>query len=124
VVVSTLEWILVGLILLGIVPAWLLGLAAFISSRKPEPNRPGARNAAYVKLLETLYPKSGEGDFSIENGAVWAACLRELKNYPEYADLSLLLLEEINLTGTRKFESVMKVELTSVESYLLGLRDD
>ena len=122
--VSTLEWILVALILLGIVPAWLLGLAAFLSSRKPQREEPGARCAAYINLLETLYPKSGEGDFSISNGAIWGACLRELKQYPEYADLSLLLLEEINITGSRKFDEVMRADLKSVESYLLGLRNE
>ena len=121
---TTLEWILVGLIVLGIAPAWLLGAAAFTIARKPSLGEPSQRYTAYVKLLETIYPKAGEGNFSIDNGAIWGACLRELRNYPEYADLSLLLLEELNITGKRKFDAVLKAELQSVESFLLGLRNE
>ena len=49
-----------------------------------------------------------------------AATIRELENYPEYRTLSVLFLEEITITGTKKFDQVMRAELQSVEAALLG----
>ncbi|MBO0749665.1 MAG: hypothetical protein J2O44_04425 [Porphyrobacter sp.] len=124
---STLEWILVGLILLGIAPAWLIGIAAFVSARtrKPTFEKPSARYFAYARLLEAFHVEIGGSnrDFEIENGPLFVARLRELKNYPEFKDITLLYLEELSVTGSRKFDNVMRNELKAVETHLLDVRD-
>jgi hypothetical protein len=122
VVVSTLEWILTAIIVLGLVPAWLIGLAAFITAKQRRTEEPSARHAAYVRLLDALHQAIKTG--TVENGAIYVAGVRELKAYPEYRDLSLLYLEEINITGTKKFDQIMKAEIGAVEAALLESRND
>ncbi len=56
---------------------------------------------------------------TIECGPIWAAAVRELLEYPEYGDLSLLYLEEVSITGANKFDRVMENELKAVEASLL-----
>ena len=119
--VTTLEWILVALIAVGILPAWLFGIAAFISARRPAKDKPSERYLAYVALLDSLHRVMATG--TVENGAAFAASVRELRAYAEYSDLSLLYLEEINITGSNKFDHIMSAEMKATEAFLLELRN-
>ena len=103
-----------------VIPAWVIAYAALTAARRPQVAEPNKRFFAYAELLKSLH---GQLDFktrTVVNGPLFAATVRELENYPEYRTLSVLFLEEINITGTKKFDQVMRAELQSVEAALLG----
>ena len=117
--VNAFEWAVIALLVVGLlIPAWLVALSVKSYVRRPRGGEPSARYGAYVRLLNSIH--SGIATGTVENGAVWAASIRELQNYPEYRDLSILYLEEITITGSNKFDAIMKAELKSIESSLLG----
>ncbi len=83
---------------------------------------PSARYFAYARLMNYLRTEIQDGVDGF--GPLWAATVRELRNYPEFADLTVLYLEEITVTGTNKFDRVMEQELRETETFLLGLKND
>lgn len=118
-VVTAFEWALIVFLFAGlIVPAWLSVSLLKAAIKRPRQEVPGARYFAYVRLLDSIH--SGIATGTVDNGAIWAASIRELRNFPEYRDLSLLYLEEITITGSSKFDAIMKSELEVTEGLLLG----
>jgi hypothetical protein len=126
VVVSAFELAIIAVIILGFaVPAWLAALAlsrasarqALVMPDGPEPNK---RYFAYAELLKSLHAQL-DPKLTVRNGPLFAATVRELANYPEYRTLSVLFLEEISVTGTRKFDNVVRAEMKAVEEDLLEL---
>ena len=125
---STFQAIAIVAALLGLgVPAWLAALAFHRASNRPRATDSSARFFAYARLLTLIHDQIVSGrtgpkstDFVVEHGALFTATIRELRGYPEFRDLTLLYLEEINVTGEKKFDHVMRNELKSVESDLLG----
>ena len=85
-------------------------------------NGPSARYFAYARLLNYLRDEIKDG--SVGFGPLWVATVRELREYPEFADLTVLYLEEISVTGSDKFDRVMERELRETEAFLLGLKND
>jgi len=83
---------------------------------------PSARYFAYARLMNYLRTEIQDGADGF--GPLWAATVRELRNYPEFADLTVLYLEEVTVTGTNKFDRVMEQELRETETFLLGLKND
>jgi hypothetical protein len=126
VVVSIFQAILVLAAFVGLgIPAWVFSLAVYHGAKRPRSSEPSARFFAYSRLIESIHSQARfQGDMVIENGALFAATIRELKNYPEFKDISLFYLEEIDITGSSKFDQIMKSELEAVEAHLLGLRDE
>ncbi len=123
---STFDGILLLVAFIGLgIPAWIFSLAVYYAAKRPRTSQPSARFFAYSRLIESIHSQAKfEGDMVIENGALFAVTIRELKNYPEFKDISLFYLEEINITGSSKFDRIMKSELDVVEAHLLGLRDE
>lgn len=117
--VSVFEWTIVGLILFGFVlPIWIFFFAAFLSRKMGSGKEPSSRYFAYVKILRFLHEEIQEGVIGF--GPLWVTGVRELQKYPEYRDVSLLYLEEITITGSKKWDNVMENELKEVEDFLLG----
>ncbi len=83
---------------------------------------PSERYFAYAHLLNYLRDELQDGVVGF--GPLWVATVRELRAYPEFADLTVLYLEEISVTGSDKFDRVMERELRETESFLLGLKND
>lgn len=109
--------LLVGFVAFGI-PAWIFALSVYRAGNKPRKEEPSVRYFAYTQLLTYLHDVVREGEPGF--GPMWMATVRELRNYPEYADVTILYLEEINITGSRKFDRIMKRELKETEAFLLA----
>ena len=119
--VSPFEIGILVLVFAGVViPAWVAAYAAITAARRPHVPEPNKRFFAYAELLKSLHGQMDMKTRTVANGPLFAATIRELENYPEYRTLSVLFLEEINITGTKKFDQVMRAELQSVEAALLG----
>lgn len=102
-----------------VIPAWMVALGFVRRERQerlPEPNK---RYFAYAELLKSLHGQMDMKTQTVRNGPLFAATVRELANYPEYRSLSVLFLEEITVTGTKKFDNVVRAELKNVETELL-----
>jgi hypothetical protein len=131
VVVTTFQAIAIIAALVGIgIPAWLFGLAVYLAAKRPRKEKPSSRFFAYARLLQSIHDQiiagkvtAEKNDFVVEHGALFTATIRELKEYPEFRDLTLLYLEEINVTGSKKFDHVMRNELNAIESHLLSQGD-
>jgi len=125
-VVNTLEWSLIALVICGVIVPNAMIAYGVLRSARSEPqgaSAPSQRYFAYAQLLKSL---RGQMDFErrrVENGPLFIATLRELKEYPEYSALTLLFIEEISIQGGRKFDNVARTELQSVESALLEAYD-
>ena len=78
----------------------------------------------YNEVMDYLHSglKRSKGDGL--SGASLVATIRELENYPEHRDVTLLYLEEITITGSGKFDELAKNEIQKLETFLLGLKDD
>jgi hypothetical protein len=121
VVVTVLQGLLTGLAFVAFgVPAWIFAIAVRHGTRRRRPTEPSGRYFAYSRLIGYIHDEMKTG--KVECGPRWVAAVRELREYPEFADISVLFLEEITITGGKKFDRVMEKELRDVESYLLEQR--
>ncbi|MEE4155587.1 MAG: hypothetical protein V2I27_15615 [Erythrobacter sp.] len=120
---STLDWTLIALIICGvIVPNAMIAYGVLRAGRRDEGLRarlPSQRYFAYAQLLRSLRDQMDLERRQVANGPLFIATLRELKEYPEYRALTLLFIEEITITGKKKFDDVARTELQSVENALL-----
>ena len=125
---TTFEWAAVGLVLFGmVVPCWIMVFltVSFVRLANEKTKQELAlRSSAhdYAKLTTEFGKFISSGQRFNGPGAV--AYIRELKSFPEYRDTTLLLLEELNVSGQGKFDQVFRNELKEVEIYLLGLDND
>jgi hypothetical protein len=128
VVVSHFEWAAIGLILFGMVlPFWTLTAVALRRTRR-EGRRPQVpqteRVMRYNAIMDYLHRACRKGPAEGQSGASFIAALRELRNFPEHRDLTVLFLEEVNVSGPGKFNELAKREIRAAEEYLLGLKED
>ena len=122
--VTPFEWGILAIVALGFVaPAWLVAISFVRRNRAPELQEPNKRYFAYAELLKSLHMQMDPKTRTVRNGPLFAATVRELANYPEYRTLSVLFLEEITVTGTKKFDNVVRAELKAVEAGLLEAAD-
>lgn len=122
--VTPFEWGMLAIAAVGfIVPAWLVAISFMMQARKTGPQEPNKRFFAYAELLKSLHGQMDMQTRTVRNGPLFAATVRELANYPEYRTLSVLFLEEITVTGTKKFDQVVRAELKAVEADLLQAQD-
>ena len=107
-----------GLALLGFgVPAWIFAIGIYFAAKRPRKEEPGSRYFAYVRVRDRLLDElKGE----TKRAPVIVATIRELRNFPEYRDISVLFLEEVNVTGNKKFDRVLERELKETEASLLN----
>lgn len=120
--VTTLEWSLIALVICGvIVPNAMIAYGVLRSSGRDmrEAGVPSQRYFAYATLLKSLRSQMDFERRRVDNGPLFIATLRELKEYPEYGALTLLFIEEISIQGQKKFDNVARTELQSVETALL-----
>ncbi|WP_298336879.1 hypothetical protein [uncultured Erythrobacter sp.] len=127
---TTFEWTVIGLILFGmVIPFWVMTVFAIIlaeqARKQAKPSDRPIKVHDYSKLMtafdELLHQPNKNGKF---NGPTMVAYIRELREYPQYRDATLLFLEEISITGSNEFDEVCKTELKSIETHLLGLNDE
>ncbi len=122
--VSPFEMAIIAVLALGfVVPAWLLAFSFRERAKALRVEEPNKRYFAYAALLQSLHAQLDPKSQTVRNGPLFAATVRELANYPEYRSFSVLFLEEINITGTRKFDNVVRAELKAVEAQLLDIKE-
>lgn len=115
---------ILAVLTLGFVaPAWLVALSYLARAKRPDLEEPNKRFFAYAALLQSLHAQLDPKSQTVRNGPLFAATVRELSNYPEYRSFSVLFLEEITITGSRKFDQVVRAELKAVEADLLEAED-
>jgi hypothetical protein len=123
-VVSTFETAIIALLAVGLViPAWMVAFAFRDRAKAMRMDEPNKRYFAYAALLQSLHTQLDPKSQTVRNGPLFAATVRELANYPEYRSFSVLFLEEITITGTRKFDNVVRAELKAVEAQLLDIKE-
>lgn len=123
-VVTPFELSIIALVALGfVVPAWMAAISYVLNARKPQVEEPNKRYFAYAELLKSMHVQMDMKTRTVHNGPLFAATVRELANYPEYRTLTVLFLEEITVTGTKKFDNVVRNELKAVEAGLLDAAD-
>ena len=81
----------------------------------------GTRYLAYASILERIM---AELDKEHNIAPVIIAGIRELRNFPEYHDATVLFLDEISVTGDTHFDRLLKKEMTDLQNFLLGVDDD
>jgi len=122
--VTQFEWGILAIVALGFVaPLWMVAFSYVRRAAKPVAEEPNKRYFAYAELLKSLHAQMDPQTRTVRNGPLFAATVRELANYPEYRTLSVLFLEEITVTGSKKFDNVVRAELKAVEAGLLEAAD-
>lgn len=122
--VSGLEWSVIALILFGmVIPFWLLVFITVAAFRAIKREPSDGRADKYARLMRELSDVLSKESYKF-NGPALIACLRDLKNFPEYRDASILFLDSISVTGKSKFDEMARTEIKAVDAYLLGLKDE
>lgn len=124
--VSTLEWSLIALVICGVIVPNAMIAYGVLRSAQRDPrslDNPSQRYFAYARLLRSLRDQMDFERRRVDNGPLFIATLRELKEYPEYGALTLLFIEEITISGKKKFDDVARTELQSIENALLEAYD-
>lgn len=118
---STIEGLVLGLLLLAVVPNWVILILFYIgrirSLEQRQKNQHSiARFEAYIRIVNAILDELKQEQ---NRAPVIIAGLRELQVFTEYRDITVLLLDEISVTGHSHFDQLMKKELTSLETSLL-----
>ncbi|KEO90328.1 hypothetical protein EH31_09570 [Erythrobacter longus] len=122
--VTTFEAAIIAILAVGfVIPAWVMALSFRERAKAMRVEEPNKRYFAYAALLQSLHAQLDPQSKTVRNGPLFAATVRELANYPEYRSFSVLFLEEITITGTRKFDQVVRAELKAVEAQLLDIKE-
>ncbi len=123
--VNAFGWAALGLILFGmVIPFWMMSyVTTKIAVRWSVDGADESRIMRYNEVMDYLHSTLNRPKTDSQCGASLVASIRELKNFPEHRDLSVMYLEEINITGTGKFNDLAKLEIKKVESHLLGQND-
>jgi hypothetical protein len=124
VVVSTFEALVLCLFFFGAaVPAWTVLILHFHARRSPSFDGrrseacPTARSESYIRIVNTILDELKQEE---NRAPVIIVCLRELRLFVEYRDITVLLLDEISVTGHSHFDQLMKNEITRLETALLA----
>lgn len=122
--VTTFEAAIIAILAVGfVIPAWVMAFSFRERAKAIRVEEPNKRYFAYAALLQSLHAQLDPQSKTVRNGPLFAATVRELANYPEYRSFSVLFLEEITITGTRKFDQVVRAELKAVEAQLLDIKE-
>jgi hypothetical protein len=117
VVVSAFELSVIGLILVGmVIPIWVFLYLLFTGRELAIRKQPGTRYRAYMAVLDRLVHEVNK---EASNGPAVVASMRELREFPEYRDISVLLLNATNITGTTQYDRMLQVEVQQTEAFLL-----
>ena len=127
--VTPFEWSIVGLIALGVVvPLWVVLIGAFVRARRERARvkqlgNPGPVKG-YAELMREFEILFRSGEDAKMRGLTLQACIRELKQFPQYRDMSIRLLENLNINGSGDMVDALKNEIKQAENQLLGVDED
>ena len=124
--VTAFEWIALGLILFGmVIPFWFMSvIAGRTALRQAKEGGNPHQVMRYTELMDYLHSALKKSEAKAQSGASLVAAIRDLNNYPQHSDLTILFLEELSVTGTSKFDDLAKIEIKKIETKFLGFKND
>ena len=81
---------------------------------------PTVRLTAYINLVRRLMDEIAQEP---NMAPIIIACIRGLRLFPEFRDTTVLLLDEIQVTGQTHFDQLLKQELMALTDHLLESTD-
>ena len=119
---SAFELSILALIFVGVVvPVWVFLFMVYTGRKVAIDKQPGTRYRAYMAVLDRLVHEVNK---DASNGPAVVASMRELRTYPEYRDISVLLLNATNITGKTPYDRMLQVEVQQTEAFLLESTGD
>lgn len=116
---TTFESLLLVIALVGVgIPAWICA-AITTSSRHQAVSVKNGGFPAYTALIDRILD---EFDKDKGRGPIMVAAVRELRSFPEYRDTTVLLLNEVTVTGSSQYDRLMEVEIRETEAFLLEVK--
>ena len=120
--VSTFELSIIALVFAGVVvPVWVFLYLLYTARKVAIEKQPGTRYRAYMAVLDRLVHEVNK---EASNGPAVVASMRELRTFPEYRDISVLLLNATNITGKTPYDRMLQVEVQQTEAFLLESASD
>jgi len=81
----------------------------------------GSSFLTYSKIVDRIWEEMQK---ETNLAPIIIAGLRELRLFPEFRDATILLLDEIHVTGSSPFDELLKNEMNALANSLLGVSDD
>lgn len=114
---SILQGVVLALAIVGFgIPAWIFAFGIYLAAKRAPKLDPGVRFAAYVSIVDRLFE---EMDKDKNRAAVMLVCIRELREFPQYRDITIALLQIIDVTGNKHQDHMLIEELKATEDALL-----
>lgn len=110
---------LVIILLVGglILPIWALVATVHIANRKQRRQLQSAQRCmAFTAVMDRLM---NELRADRKRAPIVVACIRELQTFPEYRDISVTMINDINVNGSTPYDQMLKNELRKTEAFLL-----
>ncbi|MGB3796051.1 MAG: hypothetical protein WA957_07080 [Alteraurantiacibacter sp.] len=115
---SGFEALVIVLLIAGlIVPIWALVATVHFANRKQRVQLQSAQRClAFTTLMDRL---TNELRGDKKRAPIVLACIRELQAFPEYRDISVTMINDINVTGRTPYDQMLRNELQKTEAFLL-----
>ncbi len=116
---SAFESLLLVIALIGLgIPTWICAAIA-ISSKNQAVAVKDSSFVAYSALIDRILD---EFEKDRGRGPIMVAAVRELRSFPEYRDITVLLLNDVTVTGSSQYDRLMEVEIRETEAFLLEVK--
>ena len=116
--VSGFEALVIVLLIAGlIVPIWALVATVHFANRKQRGQLQSAQRCmAFTAVMDRL---TNELRADRKRAPIVLACIRELQTFPEYRDISVTMINDINVSGSTPYDQMLRNELQKTEAFLL-----
>ena len=116
--VSFFEVLVIVLLVGGLIlPIWaLVGTVHFANRKQRRQLQSAQRCMAFSALMDRL---TNELRAEKKRAPIVLACIRELQTFPEYRDISVTMINDINVSGSTPYDQMLKNELRKTEAFLL-----
>ncbi|MFB0613488.1 hypothetical protein [Aurantiacibacter poecillastricola] len=111
--------VLVIVLLIGglILPIWaLVATVHFANAKARHKAQSAQRCMAFTAVMDRLL---NELRADRKRAPIVLACIRELQTFPEYRDISVTLINDINVSGNTPYDNMLRNELQKTEAFLL-----
>ena len=120
--VTTFETLLVALLSLGLIVSFW-GMKALLSQLRKQPAALD-RISSFLAYTQTVDRIWDEINKEVNLAPIVVAGIRNLRMFPEYREATILLVDQIHVTGDSHFDQLLKRELTELENHLLKVAND
>ncbi len=116
--VSFFEVLVIVLLVGGLILPiwWLVGTVHFANRKQRQQLQSAQRCMAFTAVMDRLM---NEMRNDRKRAPIVVACIRELQTFPEYRDISVTMINDINVSGSTPYDQMLKNELKKTEAFLL-----